>query len=85
MIICQISFLIAYAPVQYFFYPTFALVRVFRDMSPAAAALRAWQIEDELSPYRLDAVTALEQYNAGVEIGHTVFVLANILNCCRAR
>jgi hypothetical protein len=54
-------------------------------MLPAAAALRALQIEDELSPYRLDAVTALEQHHAGVEIGHTVFVLANVLRSYRAR
>jgi hypothetical protein len=54
-------------------------------MSPAAAALHAWQIGDELSPYRLDAETALEQHHAGVEIGHTVFVLANVLKSCRGR
>lgn len=80
-----------YAEVQrkgardYSFYPTTALARVFGDIWPAAAALRASQIEDELAPYRLDAETALEQYHAGVEIGHTVFVLVSVLQSCRGR
>ena len=84
MTILQINY-IAHTPAQYFFYPTSTLAKIFEDMSPAAAALRAWQIEDELSPYRLDAETALKQHHAGVEIGHTVFVLANVLKSCRGR
>ncbi len=79
------KYLIAYAPAQYFFYPASTLAGIFGDISPAAAALRAWQIEDELFPYRLDAETALEHHHAGVEIGHTVFVLASVLKGPRAR
>jgi len=48
-------------------------------MSPACAALHASGIEEELIPHRLDAETALQQYHAGVEIGHPVIVLASVL------
>ena len=53
---------------------------MFGDLSPATAALHAARIEEELRSYRLDAVTAVEQHHAGVEIGHPVFVLASVLN-----
>ncbi|KAE8133790.1 hypothetical protein BDV38DRAFT_274004 [Aspergillus pseudotamarii] len=64
---------------KYYFYPTSALGTAFGDLSPAAAGLRAAQIEQNLHPHRLDAVAALEQYHAGVEIGHTVYVMASVL------
>ena len=48
-------------------------------MSPAAAALHAFQIEQNLYHHRLDAEAALEQHHAGVEIGHTVYVMASVL------
>ncbi|KAJ1329821.1 hypothetical protein MN608_06557 [Microdochium nivale] len=63
----------------YFFYPTPALEAVFGDISPAAAALHSDWIEQQLRPHRVDAVTALSQHCAGVEIGHTVVVIASVL------
>ncbi|KAF7592446.1 hypothetical protein BBP40_000227 [Aspergillus hancockii] len=64
---------------KYYFYPTSALERVFGDLSPAAAALHAEQIEQNLYHHRLDAEVALEQHHAGIEIGHTVYVMASVL------
>ncbi|KAK2757996.1 hypothetical protein FQN54_004402 [Arachnomyces sp. PD_36] len=64
---------------QYYFYPTSALAAAFGDLPSAAAALHASQIERNLFHHRLDAETALEQHHAGVEIGHTVYVLASVL------
>ncbi|MCJ1247109.1 hypothetical protein MMC30_004320 [Trapelia coarctata] len=63
----------------FFFYPTSALERVFSTQTPAAAGLRASQIENQLLPERLDAVTALQKHRQGVDVGHTVVVLASVL------
>ncbi|THC89183.1 hypothetical protein EYZ11_011370 [Aspergillus tanneri] len=64
---------------KYYFYPTSALAAAFGDLSPAAAALHASQIEQNLHHHRLDAEAALEQHYAGIEIGHTVYVMASVL------
>lgn len=37
------------------------------------------QIEDELLPDRLDAITALRKYQEGIQVGHTVVVIASVL------
>ena len=69
---------------QFYFYPASALERVFHEQTPAAAGLRASQIEDQLLPDRLDATTALQKHREGVEVGHTVVVLASVLNGVQA-
>lgn len=64
--------------IQYHFYPTTVLAATFGDLSPAAAALRYSQIEKKLLNHRLDAEKALESHHAGIEIGHTVYVMASV-------
>ncbi|KAH7024722.1 uncharacterized protein B0I36DRAFT_295397 [Microdochium trichocladiopsis] len=62
----------------YYFYPTSALASVFNHLSPATAALHSDWIEQQLLPHRLDAVTAYRQHCEGIEIGHTVVVIASV-------
>ena len=68
----------AHGILQYYFYRASALEAVFGDITAAAAARRAEQIEQSLHHHRLDAEAAIEQYHAGVEIGHTVCVMASV-------
>ncbi|RAL00771.1 uncharacterized protein BO80DRAFT_475284 [Aspergillus ibericus CBS 121593] len=62
----------------FYFYRTSILEQVFGDLTPAGAGLRAMQIENELLPDRLDAVTALRAHRQGIEIGHPVVVMASV-------
>ncbi|PYI32702.1 hypothetical protein BP00DRAFT_393982 [Aspergillus indologenus CBS 114.80] len=63
----------------FYFYRITTLRRVFNGRTPAGAALRALQIERELLPERIDAITALELHQEGVELGHPVVVMASVL------
>ncbi|PYI10995.1 hypothetical protein BO78DRAFT_359406 [Aspergillus sclerotiicarbonarius CBS 121057] len=62
----------------FYFYRTGILEQAFGDLTPAGAGLRAMQIENELLPDRLDAVTALRAHRQGIEIGHPVVVMASV-------
>ncbi|PYH81774.1 hypothetical protein BO82DRAFT_432185 [Aspergillus uvarum CBS 121591] len=67
----------------FYVYRTTTLRRVFHGRTPAGAALRALQIERDLLPERIDAITALELHQElhqeGVELGHPVVVMASVL------
>ncbi|RAH70058.1 uncharacterized protein BO66DRAFT_323337 [Aspergillus aculeatinus CBS 121060] len=63
----------------FYFYRTTTLRCIFHGRTPAGAALRALQIERELLSERIDAVTALELHQEGVELGHPVVVMASVL------
>ncbi|PYI13888.1 hypothetical protein BO99DRAFT_371346 [Aspergillus violaceofuscus CBS 115571] len=63
----------------FYFYRTTTLRRVFHGRTPAGAALWALQIERELLPERIDAITALKLHHEGVELGHPVVVMASVL------
>ena len=60
---------------QFYFYPADVLQTTFEDISPAEGGIRAAWIEQQLAPYRLDAVAAYETHKAGIIIGHTVAVI----------
>ena len=64
---------------QFYFYPVSALERVFGQRSFAAAGLFVSQLNNELLPSRLDAITALQEHRKGIVIGHTVVVMVSIL------
>ncbi|KAG9568102.1 hypothetical protein KCU71_g1977, partial [Aureobasidium melanogenum] len=62
---------------QFRFYPVSVLESVFAGQTPAGAGLRGFQIEHELSSFRLSATEALDKHHQGVRIGHTVVVMAS--------
>ncbi|PWY74210.1 hypothetical protein BO83DRAFT_360448 [Aspergillus eucalypticola CBS 122712] len=61
----------------FYFYRVSTLRRVFGHLTAAEAGLRALEIESELLPNRLDAVTALKAHKQGIDIGHPVVVMAS--------
>ncbi|GKZ30033.1 hypothetical protein AbraIFM66950_007553 [Aspergillus brasiliensis] len=61
----------------FYFYRVSTLRRVFGHLTAAEAGLRALEIENELLPDRLDAVTALKAHRHGIDIGHPVVVMAS--------
>lgn len=64
---------------KFYFYPTSALEQAFRDRTPAEAGLHATRIINDLVPDCLSATEALQKYRHGVRIGHTVVVMASVL------
>ncbi|CEL00667.1 hypothetical protein ASPCAL00265 [Aspergillus calidoustus] len=60
------------------FYYTSKLEDRYADLTPAGARLRAMRIENELSPCRLDAATALRAQRQGIEIGPLVVVMGSV-------
>ncbi|RAH53495.1 hypothetical protein BO85DRAFT_381528 [Aspergillus piperis CBS 112811] len=61
----------------FYFYRVSTLRRVFGHLTAAEAGVRALEIENELLPHRLDAVTALKAHKQGIDIGHPVVVMAS--------
>ncbi|CAK43146.1 hypothetical protein CBS63078_3449 [Aspergillus niger] len=61
----------------FYFYRVSTLRRIFGHLTGAEAGLRALEIENELRPDRLDAVTALKAHKQGIDIGHPVVVMAS--------
>jgi methylase of polypeptide subunit release factors len=57
------------------FYPADRLEAAFVGLDPGEAGAYAYAIERSLAPARLDAVAALEAWQAGTRIGHTFVVL----------
>ena len=70
---------------KFYFYPVSALKQAFSDRTPAGAGLHTTQIDDHLLPDRLNAMEALQKYREGVEIGHTVIVMASVLKSAGSR
>ena len=63
---------------QFYFYPAGVLETIFEDISATEGGSRAPWIEQQLAPFRLDAVAAYEAHRAGTIIGHTVAVIRSI-------
>jgi hypothetical protein len=59
----------------FYFYPADLLADAFASISPEEAGCKAFLIEERLAPSRLDAVTALQAFQRGERIGHTVAAL----------
>lgn len=60
---------------QFFFYRADTLERIFEHVTPFVGASRAFEIEEELRSYALDAEEALESVRKGIAIGHTTTVI----------
>jgi methylase of polypeptide subunit release factors len=58
------------------FYPVEVLEAVFTPLSPREAAARAFELENTLAQFAIDAERALEVIQDGGVIGHTVAVIA---------
>jgi hypothetical protein len=59
----------------FFFYDADLLERIFGSVDINDSGPRAFEIERDLLPYRLDAPSAFEAFRKGMRIGHTVAVL----------
>lgn len=61
------------------FYRAATLAEAFAGADPAESGRRAFALEKDLAPWRLDAVAAFEALQRGERIGHTVAVLRSEL------
>jgi methylase of polypeptide subunit release factors len=59
----------------FYFYTAATLENAFDDLSPFIAAGRAFEIENLLQPYALDAQRALTMVREGIPIGHVTTVI----------
>jgi methylase of polypeptide subunit release factors len=61
------------------FYPVKRLAEIFEGVTPHEAAKNASELECKLTPYAIDAETAMGALEQGEPLGHTVVVVANTL------
>ncbi|KIM86946.1 hypothetical protein PILCRDRAFT_4194 [Piloderma croceum F 1598] len=64
----------------FYFYLAEVLEREFAGITPLEGGRVAAWIEQQLAPYRLDAVVAYEAHKTGIIIGHTVAVVRSVIS-----